>query len=1051
MKSIQNLFLATVAAMLATVNTAAQEVCLTTQQYAAITYDWNDPDTGESGTDVPLTQRATNPYQIYELLRTIYCDPRVPGALYTAYDQNGARENLVHYGDNVGGWNIIADEPTAAQLAEGYKQVIAPSADNEGYTVVMCGLNNNVQVYDGVNPSRFSSKAQLINYIRTNIASVELLTDGLRLGQGQERGTVFNISGTYNKFFYLSKGRSRVNTIGYEVPFEDMFEQFSPTDGSEQLGSDYYQRLMNGEMYDVQHDCSSVIENRHYFTMSGENGTTYYNCDGLNFFIPDYRLIYNGTKNVSYYGTVDMRDAVYQRTFYGKYSMYQTHMPSSMLYNIRLKAERSEDVDENNMYTITLTWDSNLDEINGAPFDNQIYHVYCYGTDSETGARIRIELEEHDNYTQPTSVGKWVYKVPKELSSYSLTYVVAGWPIDPENEENHYKFTHTDSNDATVIIPGTDLLEALELKIDGHYESVYNVNQEVNEYRNTITMDQGLGTTKITANHLNGRAQNNYTGHTYFTLYRYPNGMEYDDEGNPINQNGIQVATLDIAKTYHRNNWGANYYSFSWTITYNGTTPSGTTNSGSLDNVNANATSNPLDLNGIQFIDAFTASTVDNTHPLKYDYRVYSTALVGDGTDEDAAHSNVITVPVKKTELSIAGTGYTEDQVYNGDDDHSLTTNTSFVNMEVKAYDDAVLRYEVDRGTDGGKPVLDAPLIGAQRLSSGTGYQPLVRHGNELVAQGDEHYYFNGATSVQVPLSDEAPMEGITTYVPVVRTYRPDGTLEEYNTYGAPIQTFALGKIESIEALNSKDGNKAEISDYTWTENGVEYCYYNVRLQVNGMIPSGYEPVGFRAWRTCALAHESSVLTDPSSDLYVARIKQRQDDALDANKGYLIEKDFDGDYGEYASQPVAVLGDVMLENPELVTFGDEWTGTFGAPMISHTASNGQSLVGSITELPVSFRVRMYYKKRSAGGHGMPRRAPGDEEQDSYYVVEKDYNLSINADNIITSVSNLKLDRQVQSVTYVNTMGIPSQQPWSGVNIVVTRYTDGTTSTVKVVK
>ena len=403
MKQFKFLLIVAFAVLLGSVDVSAQEVCPTTQQYAAITYDWSDPGTGESGTNVPLTQRATNPYQIYEMLRTIYCDPRVPGAQYTAYDQNGARENLVHYGDNAGGWNIIADEPDEAQLAAGYKQVIAPSADNEGYTVVMCALNNNVQVYDGVNPSRFSNKAQLINYIRTNIASVELLTDGLRLGQGQERGTVFNISGTYNKFFYLSKGRSRKNTIGYEVPFEDMFEQFSPTDGSTQLGSDYYQRLMNGQMYDVQHDCSSVIENRHYFTMSGENGTTYYNVDGLNFFIPDYRLIYDGTVySGRTYGYVDKRDMIYQTTFYGKYSKYTKHLPSSMLYNIRLKAERSEEVDENNMYTITLTWDSNLDEINGAPFNNQIYHVYYYGTDPETGARTRIMLEETDEFHQPT-------------------------------------------------------------------------------------------------------------------------------------------------------------------------------------------------------------------------------------------------------------------------------------------------------------------------------------------------------------------------------------------------------------------------------------------------------------------------------------------------------------------------------------------------------------------------------------------------------------------------------------------------------------------------
>ena len=628
------------------------------------------------------------------------------------------------------------------------------------------------------------------------------------------------------------------------------------------------------------------------------------------------------------------------------------------------------------------------------------------------------------------------------MSSYIITYVVAGWPIDPDNEENHYKFTHTDSNDATVIIPGIDLLEALELKIDGRYESKYNVNQEVNEYRNYVTMDQGLGSTKLTANHLNGRQQYGNTGYTSFYLYRYPNGQQNAEDS-------ILVATLLVSKTYSWSRPNGYYYSFNWTITYNnGSAPSGSTNSGSLSDV-TDPTS-PLNFGRIEFIDAFTASTAENGHPIKYDYRIYFDAASAIADGETKAHSNVITVPVKKTELTIHGSGHTQEDVYEGDDNHELTTNTSFVNMEVKAYDDAILRYEINRGTDNNKPT-DDPIVGAQRLSSGTGYQPLVRHGNELVAQGDEQYYFNGATSVQVPLSDEAPLEGITSYVPVIRTYRPDGTLEQYNTYGAPIQTFALGKIESVEALDSQDRNKAEISDYTWNENGVEYCYYTVRLQVNGKIPSGYEPVGFRAWRTCALAHENSVLTDPTSDKYVARIKQRQDDALDANKGYLIEKSFDGDYGEYASQPVAILGNVKYQNPELDTFDDEWTGTFGAPMISHTASNGEPRVGIISELPVSFRVRMYYKKCSGGGHGAPRRAPGDEEQDSYYVVEKDYDLPINAENVITSVSNLKLNRQVQGVTYYNTVGIPSQQPWSGVNIVVTRYTDGTTSTVKVVK
>lgn len=43
------------------------------------------------------------------------------------------------------------------------------------------------------------------------------------------------------------------------------------------------------------------------------------------------------------------------------------------------------------------------------------------------------------------------------------------------------------------------------------------------------------------------------------------------------------------------------------------------------------------------------------------------------------------------------------------------------------------------------------------------------------------------------------------------------------------------------------------------------------------------------------------------------------------------------------------------------------------------------------------------------------------------------------------------DRQVAAVRYINVAGQESESPFDGVNIVVTTYTDGTTSTVKVIK
>ena len=51
----------------------------------------------------------------------------------------------------------------------------------------------------------------------------------------------------------------------------------------------------------------------------------------------------------------------------------------------------------------------------------------------------------------------------------------------------------------------------------------------------------------------------------------------------------------------------------------------------------------------------------------------------------------------------------------------------------------------------------------------------------------------------------------------------------------------------------------------------------------------------------------------------------------------------------------------------------------------------------------------------------------------------------------TAIADAKAAKAVESVSYVNLAGQTSTTPFQGVNIVVTRYADGTTSTAKVVR
>ena len=65
-----------------------------------------------------------------------------------------------------------------------------------------------------------------------------------------------------------------------------------------------------------------------------------------------------------------------------------------------------------------------------------------------------------------------------------------------------------------------------------------------------------------------------------------------------------------------------------------------------------------------------------------------------------------------------------------------------------------------------------------------------------------------------------------------------------------------------------------------------------------------------------------------------------------------------------------------------------------------------------------------------------------------YVV---YPLNLDADKVATGVNDVNSAKEVKGVSYFNMMGVESAQPFDGVNIMVTTYTDGTQSAAKVLR
>ena len=66
---------------------------------------------------------------------------------------------------------------------------------------------------------------------------------------------------------------------------------------------------------------------------------------------------------------------------------------------------------------------------------------------------------------------------------------------------------------------------------------------------------------------------------------------------------------------------------------------------------------------------------------------------------------------------------------------------------------------------------------------------------------------------------------------------------------------------------------------------------------------------------------------------------------------------------------------------------------------------------------------------------------------SYFCMDKFQVL----DDASTAVESIGADKQVAGVQYVNLSGMTSDKPFDGMNVVVTTFTDGTTSTAKVMK
>ena len=990
MRKIINLMfaLAAVAFLSATLNAQpAQPVVKPKSFYERRTYTWTNAN-GDPVTS-NLADPATDPRQIMALLKEVYTNKEIPGIWQCGYTADGKREGDIDYTIDNGVFGLSKDPI--------YKAYDIPEGDykpnEEGYTTLI------VKVKDDWTPviEQNLSLKKTLDYITKSIESVQILTEGVYIPatgtdgkKNPNPGAVYRLSGNANRLFFMTKGRGRAvpGWNSYEVirsyaPFNGMFEEYSPVAVSGgQVVENFYTKLVDGDIFKVEHDCSSVPGNEHYFCMMGAKGTKKFDVTDLIVTIPDYRLRYwdqrdkQGNSNMIY-------------TNYNK-----NYAPSLGLYGIQLKATATPAAGDE--YTVELKWTSTLNKITGNEID-QRFKVWVRAEDG--GLEPLLDANRNQVEIAPGETFLYNYKVKQGFEGREITYVVSGRPTD--EMFNDYKEVY--SNDDKVFIPGLDPDEGLRLSIGTTSTSDYDLATETNQYKNLITIDHNLVNTHVKYCNLQAGSK--------LAFYRYD-----------VNRNSEakKIAELEIKRVDKRENGSKYYLDYKYNLSFSyqekeatpktnltGATYSLETNYDYTEN-----TTKEIDFNGFKinsFNDEFCASTATNDHPATYEYKASFSNL--DHATQKELHSAYSTIKVHKTTPDLTDKAITLEDVENDNvcstrihkGEHDASPAIQFTLDQ----DRRIAEYSV--GKIRNKEQSESEEVGlAQRLPSWN--YAIYENGS----------FKQNVSYTEIPqIHDASAKVGKNDYVSVIKTYRDnDGS---YNTYGSPINTTYKLKA-SVDVIDRV------MSEYVFTSNGKKGRYYQTDLKITADGTDNYEIVKYRVWRK----------TDRAMEIvpqYMARLQQdthpivmNSDDEgnpiIDQNHNSIQEF-------ELVGRPGVGFYPEQIDSKSIHVYD-----TFGASDVSEDGN-----------LDVTYIVRLYAKPE-AGNTSARAKATTPILAKEYYIGEATITVSFKENTptgLFDFVAETKTPVRVQ---YVNMLGQKSDTPFSGMNVVITTYTDGSHSTAK---
>lgn len=467
----------------------------------------------------------------------------------------------------------------------------------------------------------------------------------------------------------------------------------------------------------------------------------------------------------------------------------------------------------------------------------------------------------------------------------------------------------------------------------------------------------------------------------------------------------------------------------------------------------------------------------DNSHPDAYGY-VLKYEPNGEGVAEGSKQSGTVRVDIQKTDCEVMGY-YTLKQI-DDDKDRGLTMDVITADVEFDLSDSNDLLYAYNlQAEENSTPDFNEDYVTILQRQGDFTYREML---TDKVYPSGEHHYYDDSEPIKRGVYNDATT--YMSYAPSVSTW---GIQRRYfeedgldNTYGGPIWKTAVGKAE----MSAEQGEQPIVEfqegwNTSWTVGGKSANLYMLdNIHAIGYLPPEsltkvkFEPYMFRIFveskngllrpykyveddngNKIITADEDGSTTGPTCvwsgymnyDKY-GNVILNDPEVIPDNNGAGIQ--FAN--GKYYYTKNKVERDAATEDdPNPVWDKDANNAIFGALdelVVTGLDNNGNPILRQ--QIPVDdlkIFVRFYFCVKGEGaGHTVIR----GESSRSGNGAESDGSA---AGGTATGLSEVQYLGEAVSTTYYNAQGMVSDQPFDGINIVVTRFSNGATSVSKVIK